>query len=653
MKTNTKRLYCSDTEGDDLLPGITKLHCMSNTELDPQLNTVRHFTLTDTAKICEMFEDPNNILVMHNGIDYDVPVMEKLYGIKVRAEVIDTLFLSWYLYPKRTLHGLESYGDDFGVPKPEVEDWVAQPLAVYIHRCKEDVKIQTALWRQIWDDFMQLYGSVEGAWHAIRHFNFKAKCAAKQAESKWKLDVEGCEAADKMFAESIEESQLALQAGMPPVPVYKTVKYPAKPFKMNGDLSATGTKWVEKVLLHVDPEDYGYDEDPKNLLEYKDDIKYISSYKPPNAGSHAQVKDWLFSMTWEPATFNHKRDKATNTVKKIPQIKTSEGLLCESIVRLIPDCPALQHLEDLSIVTHRKTLTRGFLNNVDDDGFVIAGVQGLTNTTRFKHRTCLNIPSLRKPYGGLIRGLLQARDDTMELCGSDMSSLEDRTKQHYMWPYDPDYVREMQAPDFDPHLDMALSADMLTVDDVKFYKGFDKENHTAAEGERHDALALIRHSGKGTNYAATYGAGAAAIARGAGVSLAEGEVLHKAYWKRNDSLIKIANACQVKSHGGVKWLWNPVAKLWIYLKNEKDKFSTLNQSTGTYAFDRWVYYILEQRPQLTGQFHDEVILELKKGHREAMTKILKKAIKQVNEELKLNRELDCDVDFGDTYAEIH
>ena len=132
-----------------------------------------------------------------------------------------------------------------------------------------------------------------------------------------------------------------------------------------------------------------------------------------------------------------------------------------------------------------------------------------------------------------------------------------------------------------------------------------------------------------------------------------GERLYEAYWKRNWSLIAIADECIVKNSRGVKWLWNPVAKIWMYLKAEKDRFSTLNQSTGTYAFDRWEFYILKRRPQLTAQFHDEVILELRKGNRDAMTGILKDAMADVNNELKLNRELDCDIDFGDNYSEIH
>jgi len=49
----------------------------------------------------------------------------------------------------------------------------------------------------------------------------------------------------------------------------------------------------------------------------------------------------------------------------------------------------------------------------------------------------------------------------------------------------------------------------------------------------------------------------------------------------------------------------------------------------------------------------EVILTIKKGHREACEKLLRESIKEVNEELGLNREMDIDVQFGSSYANIH
>jgi hypothetical protein len=469
-----------------------------------------------------------------------------------------------------------------------------------------------------------------------------------QEKSRWRLDVAGSEAAFTMFEGKFNEAKAALELRMPENPKYKKKSRPAKPFKVNGDMSAHGIKWKDFCLEH------GID------FDSREDYKYVSGYEEPNAGSHTQLKSWLNKLGWVPESFKYIRDKETNDQRIVPQIKIQQdgndglkGDLCPSIVRLIAKEPALKYLEEMSIVKHRMSVVNGFLKNCDDDGYIYAANQGLTNTLRLKHKICVNIPSTRKPYGELIRGLLTTRSKNFELCGSDMSSLEDRTKQHYMWKHDPEYVKDMMQPGFDPHCDMAIAANLMTEAEVKFYKDFDKENCNDQEYAKHGKLASIRHAGKGTNYAATYGASPPTIARAAGVDVSVGEVLHEAYWSRNWSLIAIAEECVVKNSRGMKWLWNPVAKMWFYLKAEKDRFSTLNQGTGTYAFDRWVFHILEQRPQITAQFHDEVILELKKGNQDAMTKILKTAIDLVNDELQLNRKLDCDVDFGESYAEIH
>jgi hypothetical protein len=101
------------------------------------------------------------------------------------------------------------------------------------------------------------------------------------------------------------------------------------------------------------------------------------------------------------------------------------------------------------------------------------------------------------------------------------------------------------------------------------------------------------------------------------------------------------------------WLYNPVSKLWYKLRSEKDIFSTLNQGTGVYCFDLWIGFILQERPQLTAQFHDEIILELRQGEEDKIDKILKQSIAKVNKLLKLNRDLDCDVQFGKNYSQIH
>ena len=60
------------------------------------------------------------------------------------------------------------------------------------------------------------------------------------------------------------------------------------------------------------------------------------------------------------------------------------------------------------------------------------------------------------------------------MIGSDVSGLESATSQHYIYNYDPDYVREMRSEDYDPHTDIAVLAGLMTEDEEKFFKWFDK-----------------------------------------------------------------------------------------------------------------------------------------------------------------------------------
>lgn len=616
-----------DIEANGLRP--TKIHCLS-------ANTGKINSTSNYDHMRKFFLNAK-VLVGHNIQRYDIPSVERLLGIKVSAKLVDTLALSWYLEPTRPRHGLADWGEEFGVPKPLVEDWDNQPLEVYIHRCEEDVKINTLLWERQWRQLLKLYGSEEEAWRLIDYLSFKMDCARGQESSKWKLDTAFCTSArDRLQAEA-DAKLRELVAAMPRKPIKAKKTRPKKPFKQSGEPSAAGEAWFRLLKEQHLP------------IEYDGVVEVITGWEEPNPGSHDQIKSWLYNLGWVPETFKYDRDKVTGDVRKIPQIqqdKTKGPGLCSSVKKLYNKDPKLEVLDGLSILTHRIGILNGFLDNVDDEGYVQAQVQGLTNTLRFKHRVVVNLPGVDKPYGVDIRGCLVAPEG-YELCGSDMSSLEDRSKQHYMWPHDPEYVKEMMTPDFDPHLDLAVFAGALTKHEADLYKaGFLKK-------EEEELVKSVRKVYKSVNYAAVYGAGGPRVAITAGVTERKGYELVEAYWKRNWSVKAIAEEQVVKTCNGSKWLYNPVSKLWYSLRAEKDRFSTLNQGTGVFCFDTWVKNIRKKRPQLTGQFHDEVILCVKKGNREKCTALLKEAINETNKELKLNRELDVSVDYGDNYAQIH
>ena len=54
-----------------------------------------------------------------------------------------------------------------------------------------------------------------------------------------------------------------------------------------------------------------------------------------------------------------------------------------------------------------------------------------------------------------------------------------------------------------------------------------------------------------------------------------------------------------------------------------------------------------------GQFHDEVIALVKKGDEGKTESIMHEAATKLNEKVKLNVPLGTDVQFGNTYADIH
>lgn len=609
-----------DIEGDGLKP--TKIHCIA-------LNNGKNFSTTKYDQMRKFFTSAK-ILVGHNIQRFDIPHIERLLNIKINAKLVDTLALSWYLFHERRRHGLAEWGEEFGVPKPAVEDWEDQPIEVYVHRCEEDVRINTLLWEKQWKFLVKLYGSEEEAWRLIDYLSFKMDCAREQERSKWKLDVNLCVEKRNTLQAMADEKVIELSKAMPMVEVKVKKTRPKKPFKKDGTYSATGEPWFklleEKGLPH----------------EYDGVVEVVTGHKEPNPGSHDQIKAWLFSLGWQPTTFKYDKTPAGD-LRKIPQVqqdKTKGGGLCPSVKKLFDKEPNLKILEGLSILTHRISVLNGFLDNVDEDGYVQAQVQGLTNTLRFKHGVVVNLPGVDKPYGADIRGCLVAPEG-YELCGSDMTSLEDRCKQHYMWPFDPEYVKVMMAPDFDPHLDLAQFAGALLPAQVAAHVRGD-EDHGA-----------IRKLYKTVNYACVYGAGGPKIALAAGCSERKGYELVEAYWKRNWSVKAIAEEQIVKTCNGSKWLYNPISKLWYSLRHEKDRFSTLNQGTGVFCFDTWVKHIREERPQLTAQFHDEVVLCVKIGFRKQCKDLLMRAMDKTNKLLKLNRELGCSIDFGNSYAEIH
>jgi len=623
-----------DAEGDGLSP--TKFHCLSFKDFEGKRGTLLRY-----ADITSFFEE-YDCYVGHNIRRWDLPNLRRVVGTREPDRVVDTLGLAWYLDPDRKRNGLEGYGEEYGIQKPFILDWSTQRLEDYVRRCEQDVEINHRLWSDQLKKLLRLYPKPENLWKFLRYLDFKMYCAALAEEGRWKLDVEKCRSNLGRLSTERDAKTDELRRILPRVPVIKSYERPKRYRNADGELSLLGQRWEERIERAGLPQGY------------EGVIEEIVGEDEGNPASSKQIKDWLYSLGWVPETIKHVRDKKTGETKDIPQInKEHGGGICESIKKLYEKEPNLETLDGLSVLNHRISILSGFLRDASEDGYLTASVAGLTNTLRFKHAVIVNLPKPEKTYGKEIRECLVTIDDH-ELCGSDMASLEDRIKQHFIWPHDPDYVRTLNTVGYDPHLDIAVLAGGLTLAEADLYKKLDALHEKDKEEKRqHGIIKKARSIFKNGNYACQYGAGVPRLMVTCGIDRGAAARLHKAYWDRNWAIKAVATEQEIKSLDGQMWLKNPVSGFYYSLRYEKDIFSTLVQGTAAYCFDTWLSIVLHQRPELTGQFHDEFILTVKKGHREEIEDFLRETIKEVNEFLKLNRELDISIQFGKSYADIH
>jgi hypothetical protein len=647
-----KNVYIYDIEADELLDKVTKIHCLSVTWRDSS-GVVRVLSTTDYSEMRKFFLNKNITRIGHNITLYDERVVAKILGIDTlgsRDQLIDTLPLSWYLYPERLKHGLEEWGKDLGIHKVEIKDWKNLSAQEYIHRCEVDTKINLKLWENCLTNLCQIYDNNESEIiRFIEYLQFKLDCVREQEDEKLKLDIPHIEKTLNKLVQEKEEKEEILRSAMPKVAIKTTKIYKDVIVLETGEFFQRG----DMMFDHYFREGYR----PK--MTYI--IESIKGYVEPNANSTDQKKNWLYSLGWVPENYKQVKDKKTGETRKIPQIKAKEddGSICPSIVKLFEKEPKLQVLEGLTVLSHRIGILEGFLRD-QKDGYIEASMAGLTNTLRLKHSKVVNLPGVNKKLGVEIRGSLIAGSDGI-LCGSDMSGLEDNCKQHYIFNYDPKYVTEMRTPGFDPHLDIGVLSGLITKKESDAYKSYELKakddlwKPTPEEKKEHSNTKPKRHKAKTTNFSATYGAGAAKIAATAGIPLKEGKLLHKIYWERNKAVKLTADACIVKQIGNKKWLFNPISKFWYSLRAEKDRFSTLNQGTGVYCFDTYIKHVRERGIKISLQMHDEILFNLKNDSYEQgiIRGKLQKAIEEVNKEIKLNVPLGISIDFGNSYADCH
>jgi len=310
-----------DTEGDDLLDGITKFHCIVFKRykkdewvilLDPNHPEYKEALLfiesSDIkARVLPLdhlddflsWSDVKSV-ACHNLHGYDVPAFKKLKLVEDfdmcpqsinghEIKMIDTLSVSRALWPDRPLprgcpthvfnpvtgkkdmvgpHGLMAWGYRVANMKPTVHDWRDQPLVTYLDRCIEDVKINDLTLTALFNEAGK--AAKGGSWSEALKLNNKCDwLMEKQFRDGILFDQEFAVELRDRIDRMMEDIEKEIEPRLPPreMPKSQRPNFPANPFKGDGSISADGWKWLKRLGYEVDDEALNFKPPPKTAFK--------------------------------------------------------------------------------------------------------------------------------------------------------------------------------------------------------------------------------------------------------------------------------------------------------------------------------------------------------------------------------------------------
>ena len=411
------RTCVADLEADGLLDTATQVWC--GVFKDIRTGEVTKFGPDEITGMLS-FMDTIDILVMHNGVGYDWPLLKKLYGYEYKGKKVDTLLMSRLQVPERSRmpgckggpHSVEAWGMRLGRSKPDHDDWSRFSVEM-MHRCTEDVEVQHLILNALLEegrgyDWKQAHILTRELFEVLQ----------LQEEYGWLFDKEYALKTISLLTHQIDRIDRLLTPALPLRMIIKESKtqgvlnYVREPFLKSGAY----TKWVQ---LYVDV-NYGGDRvivGPHSRL----------SYELVDLDSGSQTKDYLLSMGWKPEKWNYSKKTGERTS---PQLSGDDpfdgvsGFTGSLMARRV-------------ILRHRRSQMQGWVDRQRPDGRVAQYVTGICTTSRLKHSGIVNVPGGDKLMGAPMRKVFTSRPG-YKIVGVDASSCQLRMLAARMG--DPEYL---------------------------------------------------------------------------------------------------------------------------------------------------------------------------------------------------------------------
>jgi DNA polymerase I-like protein with 3'-5' exonuclease and polymerase domains len=394
-----------DLEADGLLDTATRIWCGVFVDIDT--GEKRVFRPDDIQDMPE-YLDTVDALVMHNGIAYDKPLMEKVLGYNYKGSMVDTLIMSRLQRPDRVSprgckagpHSVEAWGMRFGRAKPEHEDW-SRFSEEMLHRCSEDVAIQRMILDALLDE-----GKGKN-WKPAHKLSFKLfEILHKQEEYGWLIDREYMDKCIQQLTQWMDRIDRAVNDQLPMVIVRPTKNkgeyaYYKKPFKVNGELQSYVSDYLNGDWPDLHRSSVG---GPFTRV----------GIRRVDLGSNKEVKDFLLSEGWVPRDWNT-NDKGERTSPKLKHDDPFEGIQGK-VGRLIARWVQCRH---------RRSQLEGWRELLREDSRLSQGISGIASTGRLKHKRIVNVPGSEVFYGKQMRQCFVSKPG-FSIVGVDAAGCQNR-----------------------------------------------------------------------------------------------------------------------------------------------------------------------------------------------------------------------------------
>lgn len=615
--TPSKNHWAIDIETDDLDASVIWVTTVHN------VVTREEHTLVGQRALQDFITQHKNVIwVTHNGIKFDIPVINRLLGFSIPpTKVVDTFVLSMLFMP--TLeggHSLESWAKRVGMEKHDFNDWskYSEEMAAY---CLQDTRITAEVFRRL-SKRMQDIGFTEVGC-SIEHRAWAIIC--QQQKNGFAFDIKR---AGILFAEiraKQEELKEKIYARFPPV-LTCTREY-GTAYKRDGNFTANYLKHEARY--------------PKVEITRCGGYR-VFDWVEFNLGSPAQRIEKLVALGWKPREFTPITPKGGGGNPKT----TDGGELVPSLVEFVEE----SGIEEVRLIAQwmalqgRANALGNWIDLYNDKTGCIHGNLWLASSLRYRHDkpNTANIPAVRldkdeKPVRGIdgyftyeSRDLWTARgnDKTRKLVGVDAKGIQLRCLAHYL--DDANFTAAILAED--PH---AANRDAW---------GFSPD-------------AAGRRLAKTILYAIVMGAGDGRIASEAGISLKEAQAAKKLLFDRVPGLERLIKKLKREFNQTGRITLCDGSK--VSMKSAHTVIPYLLQGDESRIMKLAAIYIQEgvQKEDLdvlkVGDIHDEHQYECYIPHIDRFIELCNESFKRAGQFFKYRVPMECDSKVGDTWAETH